>query len=440
MRLVAGSVRGRVLLGALAAAAAALPVWILLRDSSGGDPAADIVRELERLEAEEAGQQSAEVRAVYQQAWAVARQLLERYSASPEAIDVAAWTLLQTGRPEEARTGWERCIAIAPGFGDGYFWLGQVARDLGDNAQAVERFRQAIEHQTTNRAAATLLAKSLEELGRFGEAAAVLEAEARSNPNYPGVLVLLGQVHLKSKDYAKAKEAFETALAADPTVPGGNYGLATAYERLGEPGKANERRQKAKQESRKEETDHRQSLKTVDDLTVARETLAGVWLAAGKVCYAHGDVAAAEEHWRRAAEAAPHQVESRLVLAWALQRQGKPDEAMKVLAEAAKTNSSRPDVYVRLAEVATSLKRFDAAEEALRDAIRIAPRSAFAYAALASLYLRMGRDPAAALAMIDGAIALEANNRQFRDLRESIVQAMRERENRAVPRQASPQP
>jgi tetratricopeptide (TPR) repeat protein len=233
-----GFVRLRVIVAGFLLAAIGLALaWFFSGEPVPNAPTADILLELKGLESREPAGQTPEVFAVHQEALSVARQLLERYPASPEALDVVACTFSRLKRLDEARKCWERSVEMNPDFADGYFWLGQLARDVGEGERSVELFRQAIARGTTNRAAPAMLARSLDHLGRFPEALAVLEAESKSKPNNPAILVLLGQIHLKLKDYKRAKEAFERALAISPNVPGANLGLTTACARLGDQAK-----------------------------------------------------------------------------------------------------------------------------------------------------------------------------------------------------------
>jgi tetratricopeptide (TPR) repeat protein len=430
-------------------------VWVFSGEPRGKSPTEDILSELKRLEAREGGEQAPEVFAVHQEALGVARQLLERYPADPHAVDVVAWTYLRLSRLDEARQCWQRCVEMDPGFGDGYFWLGRLARDVGEEERAVEHFRQAIAHGATNQAAPVLLARSLENLGRFPEALAILEAENKSKPNNPGVLVLLGQVYLKVKDYKKAKAVFERARALDPEVPGASFGLATAYARLGDQAKAKQAAVDVdKERARNVEQEKRLSAKPADSAKAAREDLALVYTAAGKVYFAQGDARQAEDCWRRAAETAPYALDSWLMLAWAFEQQGRKEDALGVLADLTKAFPESPDVYLRFGERAAAFQRFEVAERAFRDAIRVAPRIATGYAALAHYYLRTGRnvaeatslarqavdfeprapnysllasaflasgDRASALVAIDRAVAIDPGNADFRRFRESIL-------------------
>jgi tetratricopeptide (TPR) repeat protein len=426
------SSKARLLLAGLAAVTSWALVWVFSRHCLDGSSTATILRTL-RLETETDGPQKPEISALDRDAMRVARQLMDRYPDIPEAIDVVAWAHLQFGRQDAARQCWERSLEIDPAFGDGYFWLGRLAYDAQDHALAAQRFQQAIDHKTTNLGAPAFLAKSLQSLGRLADAAAVLERESRSNANNPGVLVLLGQVYLQSSDNEKARDAFERALAANPSVPRANLGLATAYARLGNPSKANQCTDKAREELQKEQSDLRKAATSgQDDVKAARETLAAVCIAAGKVCYAQGDIPEAEALWRRATQIAPYLVESRLVLAWALQRQGRLEDALEILAEAAKVQPAIPEVHLRLGEIAVRLRRPEVAEKAFHDALQLAPREALGHAALADLYLHTRQDCAKALASIDRAIALAPHNEQFVNLRESILREIQSRKDAAA--------
>ncbi|MGO8744868.1 MAG: tetratricopeptide repeat protein [Thermoguttaceae bacterium] len=433
MRAFLRSSKARLLLAGLAAITSWALLWAFSRRSPDGSSTAAIVRTLRQLEAEADGPQKPEISALDREAMRVARQLMERYPEIPEALDAVAWAHLQFGRRDAARRCWERSLEIDPTFGDGHFWLGRLAYDAQDHALAAQRFQQAIDHRTTNLGAPAFLAKSLQNLGRLADAAAVLEKESHSNANNPGVLVLLGQVYLQSRDNEKAREAFEKALAANPSIPRANLGLATVYARLGNPSKANQCTDKARQELQKEQSDQRKAATSrQDDTKAARETLAAVCIAAGKVCYAQGDIPEAEALWRRATQIAPYLVESRLVLAWAFERQGRLEDALEILAEAAKVQPASPEVHLRLGEVAVRLRRPDVAEKAFRDVLQLAPREPLGHAALADLYLHTGQDSAKALASIDRAIALAPHNEQFLKLRESILREIQLRKDSAA--------
>ena len=190
-------------------------------------------------------------------------------------------------------------------------------------------------------------------------------------------------------------------------------------------------------------------------LVRARVLVAGfVLAAAGKVYFAEGDARQAEEHWRRAVELVPYSLDPWMMLAWAFEQQGRNDDALGVLTDLAKANPESPVVYLRLGERAVGFQRFEVAEQAFRDAIRVAPRIAAGYVALARFYLQTGRnvaaattlarqavdlepsapnycllasaflasgDRATALVAIDRAVAQDPNNAYYRELRESIL-------------------
>jgi tetratricopeptide (TPR) repeat protein len=295
----------------------------------------------------------------------------------------------------------------------------------------------------------------LENLGRFPEALAILEAENRSKPNNPGILVLLGQVYLKVRDYKKAKAVFERARALDPEIPGASFGLATAYARLGDQAKAKQIAVDVdKEQAKNVEQEKRLGSKPADSLKAAREDLALVYTAAGKVYFGQGDARQAEQCWRRAAEIAPYALDSWLMLAWAFERQGRKEDALGVLTDLTKAFPKSPDVYLHLGDRAAAFQRFEVAERAYRDAIRVAPRVAMGYTALARFYLQTGRnmaettslarqavdleprapnyfllasaflahgDRASALVAIDRAVALDPDNADFRKFREMIL-------------------
>ncbi|MFH2203757.1 MAG: tetratricopeptide repeat protein [Elusimicrobiota bacterium] len=60
----------------------------------------------------------------------------------------------------------------------------------------------------------------------------------KQSPRSPRAWTLLGEAHCKVKDYARAKEAFESALQVGPAYPPAHSGLGLVYFRTGDPMKA----------------------------------------------------------------------------------------------------------------------------------------------------------------------------------------------------------
>jgi tetratricopeptide (TPR) repeat protein len=156
-----------------------------------------------------------------------------------------------------------------------------------------------------------------------------------------------------------------------------------------------------------DEQRHRDGLKTLDDVADVQEGLAAVYTAAGKVYVAHGGVATAEEYLLKAAEVRPDFAESRQVLAWLYQQQGRTDEALEQLAKVEAIAPDDPAVCLNLGERYTELGEFEKAERAYRKLVEVSPHQGGGYAALARLYLQANRKIPEAKTLAQKAVELE---------------------------------
>jgi len=441
------------LLGALAlVAAAAAVVWLppLWREAQPWEPKA--VSAAAEPSAQEAAP-SPEIVAIHQEVAHAVGALVEQFPDDPNAVDAVAQFYHFGGRIPEAEACWGRCLELDPSLGDIHFSLAGLARDQGDHARAAEHFRRAKEQGASASGITYHLGLALMSAGRLDEAAEVLREDVRINSRAVASLVLLGQIDLQRSRFAEAKESFEAAIALAPDVSGAYYGAGTAYARLGDKEKSQKCMERHRQLKAKDAEDHRSRLRNADDVRDRRFGAAQVLTAAGKVYYAHGDAQTAQGLWQRAAQLAPQDREPGLILAWSYEQQGRMDEALERLTEEARTRPDDAEVQVRLGQLCLRMKRPEAAERAFGEAVRLAPKDGFGYAALAHLYLQTGRSPgeaktmaakaaeltpagphyyllavaslrsgdsAGALSAIQKALARDPANPQFRELRDLI--------------------
>ena len=86
---------------------------------------------------------------------------------------------------------------------------------------------------------------ALAALGRPAEALAAFEKVRAIAPTNAMALVDIGTVRLGARDYARAREAFEAALAMNPGLPRAHNGLGVIEAETGRPDAAIERWQRA---------------------------------------------------------------------------------------------------------------------------------------------------------------------------------------------------
>ncbi len=66
----------------------------------------------------------------------------------------------------------------------------------------------------------------------------LLEELERTNPQYPGLYLLLGKIHDRMQNTDKAFNAFQKAVAVQPEIPEAHYYLGTTYQQKNMPEKA----------------------------------------------------------------------------------------------------------------------------------------------------------------------------------------------------------
>jgi len=396
-----------------------------------------------------------EVAKLIRQAIKQVEELAQKYPDTVEALDVMARLHNQFGSQERAVECWQECLVLAPEFGEAYVQLGLIARESGEHQKAAGYLRKAVKLDPRSDSLPVELAQALMNSGKLEEAVEVLEKNLQAHPGSMPSFAVLGDVCVRLEEYEKAKKSYEEAIETAPDYAVVYYGLANACARLGETEKSKEYLKRFKALKRRDEEDHRDSLKAADDLASAQDRVAQIMTVAAKVDLLYGDSRAAEASLIRATELSRNIPESFTVLAWLYEQQSRYDEALKVLSRAEENNPEDMGVQMRLGTLHAHLQRFESAEKAFVRVTQISPHQAGGYAALASLYLKTNRklsearmmavkavereplphnysllsiaywrngDITEARAAIERALALEPNNPEYRQAFETIRQ------------------
>jgi cytochrome c-type biogenesis protein CcmH/NrfG len=136
-----------------------------------------------------------------------------------------------------------------------------------------------------------------------------------------------------------------------------------------------------------------------DDFGTMCRRVATTYTAAARLYHAHGKQPEAEALLQRAVALAPQELEPQQALAWICRQQGRTREAIQRLEGLAKLEPKNPAYWLEIGRLRVAREELDAAEEAFRNASRIAPESADAYAELAGLHLTRDRKLPEALAL-----------------------------------------
>jgi tetratricopeptide (TPR) repeat protein len=167
-----------------------------------------------------------------------------------------------TGRPSEALKQYQSSFETFPGHGRFGAALGSFQYSEGMKDEALRTFRQVLAADSTQRIALELTARihyergeyeatllyarrlakvgqerplaaaihgdAAETLGLFEEALASYERALRGDPSNVELMCRIGRLYVRRGDFARAEQAFESALRLQPNSVPARMGLATA--------------------------------------------------------------------------------------------------------------------------------------------------------------------------------------------------------------------
>jgi len=335
------------------------------------------------------------------------RQLMADFPRSSDPIGLMAMLHGQYGNSAEATNWWRKCLQRDPTRVDVYLALGLIAMKNGEYHKTLDLLGKARDIDPNLPGVHGRCAEALLALGKPDEALAALAREIKVSPGTRINDVLLARAHLQKKEYAKARDAYARVAEMQPgesieyykLVTTAYYGLTTSCTRLGQSDKAGEYMEKFKklqaEESRLVALQRTAAYKRVYEAQVLARTLTD----AGRVYSGHREFLKAEKHWLRAAEIAPSDTACRQQLANLYSRSGRPRKSLEMCEQLMELAPKNVSHALMRGFLLARLKRFDAAEEAMRRVIDLAPMRAVGYRSLARfLLLRNKKLPEAAAA------------------------------------------
>ncbi len=247
-----------------------------------------------------------------------------------DALHASATILWALGDQIEAARLWEKCLAVDGQFPPAYEGLGRVSQSQGDFERAIAMFRKAIALDPRNRRLTMFLADSLMRANRMKEAVAELTDFLRSGPAPPAAVVHLGQAYLALEQYDAARRVLETAIEQVPEERQVHFGLAKAYERLGQPDKAQRHRDKVQQLAAVHREAGKGRVRAAGPPTAVHKDTVRAHLDAAGVYSRYGNLKEAESLWRKAAALDPKDIECRQALAALYDRSARTTEAVRI--------------------------------------------------------------------------------------------------------------
>jgi predicted Zn-dependent protease len=137
----------------------------------------------------------------------------------------SARVLIETGRAQDALNRIERALAIEPLSGEGLRLAGRAHFELGQVDQAIDAYQRALAIDDRDVWAMNNLGYIYIQQGRSDSALPPLARAVQLRPNVPVFQNNLGTALERSGHFVSAREAYESALAADSTYSKAAVGL-----------------------------------------------------------------------------------------------------------------------------------------------------------------------------------------------------------------------
>jgi tetratricopeptide (TPR) repeat protein len=275
--------------------------------------------------------------------------------------------LLQSGEYGAAHAQLESLVAANPGYVEGLRLLAGTKQALGDTAQAEALLRRALEIDPLSTPALTTLAEILLLSGRSAEAVPLLRRAIQGAPPHPRAAFLLARHYLSTG---------QAALALEVAAPWCNAGKADME---------------------------------LSALNVAAHAALG----------RQGEAVA---NYRRLVAQAPDDAVAAHTLAVALNAAQQPAEAERIARQTLSRTGPTAALHFTHARSLLGLERFDEAEQALRECVRLDPRRAEAHDRLAELIWMRTGDIAEATRSLDEALEKLPHDDALRATKAALLQ------------------
>jgi len=150
----------------------------------------------------------------------------------PRLLRIAAYVHQQQGRLAEAAGAYERAIATNPGDWESLNNLGNVRVAMGEADAAADAFRRAIALKPDRVEMVINLSDALGQAGRVEERQTMMRAAARISPDHVRVQMELGFAEVAVRDFDAAEQAFRAAIRLEPANIAPYLELAILLENL----------------------------------------------------------------------------------------------------------------------------------------------------------------------------------------------------------------
>jgi len=276
-----------------------------------------------------------------------AQTVAECLKAEPDNPNVhimAGRVHLAARRNESAQKSFEKAVELDPAAADGWFGLGIIAQDAGDNAGALEHYQKAMELQPQRTDYVLAAASTLALLGQIEQGRILLDEQLSKTGGDVELLCAAAQLARKANQPDKARDYYGRAMLVNPADKGVMMGLAELYISQGNWAQAADIFEKLLplvEGTQKQECLRRiaeanlnagrfaQALNCYDMLSVELRQDADVWLGMAKSALGTGDPVRAEYSAQKALRIHPGWNEATAALGCGQYLAGRYDESLR---------------------------------------------------------------------------------------------------------------
>lgn len=276
-------------------------------------------------------------------------------------------------------------VEAAPADARAHAMLGAAYQGNGLWLAAAESFAQAAALDPADRLWPYYGARAMNQLGRWGEARALLDASLAIDPDFAAALLMRGWMQLEDGDEADARASFQAASRVQPGAEEPIIGLATLAL---------------------EDGDAEGALRLIDGAVKAGRLSRHARFVRGRALVQLGRIDEGRREMEAGADAGGKAMETTFtkeilnsrvnrtdVLSRAvdLRRSGRPEQALRELDELRRDYPNDPLIESNRAGVLSDLGRTDEAIAGMEAALRLDGSLARTWTNLSLLYLRAGR-------------------------------------------------
>ncbi|MBD2184983.1 CHAT domain-containing protein [Aerosakkonema funiforme] len=263
-----------------------------------------------------------------------------------------AFDQYDAGNIQAAVGCFQRVIEIYPNFYNGWEFLGDMLKKLGQHQEAIEAYQRAIEISPNFHRAWNSLGNALVDLGQYQEAIDAYQQAIEISPNNHDSWSGLGNALYSLGQYQEAIEAYQRAIEISPNFHDARNGLGNTLKNLGH--------YQQKMEA------FQRSIEIVLDFHNA-------WYGLGNALYNLGQYQQSIEAFQRAIDISPNFHQAWNSLGATLEKLGRYQQAIEAFQRAIDISPNYHNAWYGLGNVLYNLGQYQRAIEAFQRAIDISP-------------------------------------------------------------------